>query len=173
MPQPLYKIKINDIEGRQTSLAEHSGKVLFIVNVASKCGFTSHYAGLQKLHERYHEHGLVVCGFPCNDFGGQEPGTEDEVKNFCTLNYGVTFAMFAKVHVRGKEMHPLFSRLVKHPRHGGGLKWNFTKFLIDRDGEIFNRFAPFTKPTAKRVIKALENCLGLSSSDSKKAPAKK
>ena len=160
MPQYLHEIRANDIEGREICLAEYAGKVLFIVNVASKCGFTPHYTGLQQLHERYHERGLVVCGFPCNDFGGQEPGTEDEVKKFCTLNYGVTFPMFAKVHVRGKEMHPLFRLLVDHSRHGGSVKWNFSKFLIDREGEVQDRFAPFTKPTSRRVIRALENCLG-------------
>ena len=160
MPQFPHEIKVSDIEGREMSLAEHAGKVLFIVNVASKCGFTSHYTGLQELHERYHKRGLVVCGFPCNDFGGQEPGTEDEVREFCTLNYGVTFPMFAKVHVRGKKIHPLFSQLVKHPRHGGRVKWNFSKFLIDRKGELQDRFAPFTKPTASRVTKVIERLLG-------------
>jgi len=159
VPQFPHEIKVSDIEGREMSLAEHAGKVLFIVNVASKCGFTSHYTGLQELHERYHKRGLVVCGFPCNDFGGQEPGTEDEVREFCTLNYGVTFPMFAKVHVRGKKMHPLFSQLVKHPRHGGRVKWNFSKFLIDRKGELQDRFAPFTKPTASRVTKVIERLL--------------
>ena len=155
----MYQVELRDIDGAATSLAAHTGKALLIVNVASKCGFTPHYAGLQELHERYHERGLVVCGFPCNDFGGQEPGTEDEVKKFCTLNYDVTFPMFAKVHVRGKEMHPLFSQLVKHPRHGGSVKWNFSKFLIDREGEVQDRFASFTKPTAKRVTKAIEKIL--------------
>ena len=159
MPQYLHEIRANDIEGREMSLAEHAGKVLFIVNVASKCGFTPHYTGLQELHERYYERGLVVCGFPSNDFRQQEPGQEEEILEFCTLNYGVTFPMFAKVHVRGKEMHPLFSRLVKHPRHGGSVKWNFSKFLIDRKGEVQDRFASFTKPTARRVTKAIEKIL--------------
>ena len=159
MPQYLHEIRANDIEGREICLAEYAGKVLFIVNVASKCGFTPHYEGLQELHERYHERGLVVCGFPSNDFRQQEPGQEEEILEFCTLNYGVTFPMFAKVHVRGKEMHPLFSRLVKHPRHGGSVKWNFSKFLIDREGEVQDRFAPFTKPTARRVVRAIEKIL--------------
>ena len=159
MPQSLHEITVSDIDGHELSLAKHAGKVLFIVNVASRCGFTSHYTGLQELHERYHKRGLVVCGFPCNDFGGQEPGTEDEVKKFCTLNYGVTFPMFAKVHVRGTEIHPLFSQLVKHPRHGGSVKWNFSKFLINGEGEVQDRFAPFTKPTASRVTKAIERLL--------------
>ncbi len=155
----ICQVELRDIAGEPTSLAAHTSKVLLIVNVASKCGFTPHYEGLQELHERYHERGLVVCGFPSNDFRQQEPGTEDEVQEFCTLNYGVTFPMFAKVHVRGKEMHPLFRLLVDHPRHGGSVKWNFSKFLIDREGEVQDRFAPFTKPTAKRVTKAIEKIL--------------
>ena len=119
MNDNLLTIPCTTIKGEQKTLADYAGKAILVVNTASKCGFTPHYAGLQELHERYHERGLVVCGFPCNDFGGQEPGTEDEVKKFCTLNYDVTFPMFAKVHVRGKEMHPLFHLLVEHPRHGG------------------------------------------------------
>lgn len=141
------------------NLVEYAGKVLLIVNVASKCGFTSHYAGLQELHERYNKRGLVVCGFPSNDFGQQEPGPEDEIREFCTLNYGVTFSLFAKVRVSGAQIHPIFRLLVDHPRHGGKVKWNFSKFLIDRQGEVQDRFAPFTKPTAKRVIKAIEKIL--------------
>ena len=155
----IYQMELRDIDGAATSLAAHADKVLFIVNVASKCGFTPHYEGLQELHERYHERGLVVCGFPSNDFRQQEPGQGKEILEFCTLNYGVTFPMFAKVRVRGKEIHPLFRLLVDHPRHGGSVKWNFSKFLIDREGEVQDRFAPFTKPTAKRVIKAIEKIL--------------
>ena len=155
----IYQVELRDIAGEPTSLAAHAGKALLLVNVASECGFTSHYEGLQELHERFHERGLVVCGFPSNDFGGQEPGAEAEIQKFCQLNFGVTFPMYAKVRVRGEEMHPLFRLLVDHPKHGGKLKWNFSKFLIDRNGEVANRFAPFTKPTAKRVVKAVESLL--------------
>ena len=155
----MYHVELTSIEGCETTLSKHAGKVLFIVNVASKCGFTPHYIGLQELHERYHERGLVVCGFPSNDFGEQEPGSDREIQEFCRLNYDVTFPMFSKVCVRGKSMHPLFRFLVNHPRHGGALKWNFSKFLIDRKGELQDRFAPFTKPTARRVTRAIEKYL--------------
>jgi len=155
----IYQVELRDIAGEPTSLAAHAGKALLLVNVASECGFTSHYEGLQELHERFHERGLVVCGFPSNDFGGQEPGAEAEIQQFCQLNFGVTFPMYAKVRVRGEEMHPLFRLLTGHPKHGGKLKWNFSKFLIDRNGEVANRFAPFTKPTARRVVKAVEKLL--------------
>ena len=128
--------------------------------MASKCGFTSQYHGLQKLHENYHERGLVVCGFPSNDFRKQEPGSEDEISDFCRTNYGVTFPMFSKIHVRGKATHPLFKKLVEHPHYGGSVKWNFSKFLVDRNGELKNRFAPFTKPTSKRITKAIEKSIG-------------
>ena len=155
----IFGLELRDIDGQSTSLAAHSGKVLLLVNVASECGFTGQYAGLQELHERFGEQGLVVCGFPSNDFGGQEPGNEEVIREFCSINYGVTFSMFAKVRVRGDEMHPLFRLLVEHSRHGGALKWNFTKFLVGRDGEVARRFAPFTKPTSRRVVKAVEGLL--------------
>ena len=156
----IHQIALTDIKGHKTTLAEYSGKVLLIVNVASKCGFTSQYHGLQKLHENYHERGLVVCGFPSNDFRKQEPGSEDEISDFCRINYGVTFPMFSKIHVRGKATHPLFKKLVEHPHYGGSVKWNFSKFLVDRNGELKNRFAPFTKPTSKRITKAIEKSIG-------------
>ncbi len=155
----IYQISLIDINGSETALSKYSGKVLFVVNVASKCGFTSHYEGLQELHERYQERGLVVCGFPSNDFRQQEPWQEEEILEFCTLNYGVTFPMFAKVRVYGEEIHPLFRLFVEHSDHGGRVKWNFSKFLIDRKGELQDRFAPFTKPTASRVTKVIERLL--------------
>ena len=157
-PPNIYQIGLTDINGRETNLSEHSGKVLFVVNIASKCGFTPHYEGLQELYERYHQRGLVVCGFPSNDFFGEQ-SPEDEIHKFCTFNYGVTFPLFAKVHVQGEETHPLFRLLVEHSRHGGSVKWNFSKFLIDREGELQDRFSPFTKPTADRVVKVIERFL--------------
>ena len=155
----IYQIGLTDINGRETNLSEYFGKVLFVVNIASKCGFTPHYEGLQELHERYHEKGLVVCGFPSNDFFGEQ-SQEDEIHKFCSFNYGVTFPLFAKVHVQGKEAHPLFRLFVEHSRHGGNIKWNFSKFLIDWEGELLDRFAPFTKPTAGRVTTMIERFLG-------------
>ena len=159
-PSPnIYQIGLNDINGCETNLSEYFGKVLLVVNVASKCGFTPHYEGLQELHERYRERGLVVCGFPSNDFREQEPGPEEEILEFCTLNYGVTFPMFAKVRVQGEGIHPLFRIFVEHSRHGGSVKWNFSKFLIDRKGELQDRFAPFTQPIAGRATKVIERLL--------------
>ena len=141
-----------DIEGRDRSLREFEGKVLLIVNVASKCGFTPQYAGLQRLWETYRERGLVVLGFPCDQFGHQEPGNEAEIASFCRLDYGVDFPMFAKVEVNGANAHPLWTWL-KTQKGGflgiGAIKWNFSKFLVGRDGRVIERYAPNDAPASR------------------------
>ena len=137
------------IDGRDASLAEHAGKVLLIVNVASKCGFTPQYAGLEALYRKLGDRGFVVLGFPCDQFGHQEPGSEAEISQFCSLNYGVSFPMFAKVEVNGDAAHPLFRHLKSEARGLLGteaIKWNFTKFLVDQQGRVVTRYAPQDKP---------------------------
>ena len=137
------------IDGREASLAEHAGQVLLIVNVASKCGFTPQYAGLEALYRRLGDRGFVVLGFPCDQFGHQEPGSEAEISQFCSLNYGVSFPMFAKVEVNGEATHPLFRHLKSEARGLLGteaIKWNFTKFLVDQQGRVVTRYAPQDKP---------------------------
>lgn len=145
----IYDFAVTTIEGQETTLAEYRGKVLLIVNVASRCGFTSQYGGLEKLYAQYRDQGLVVLGFPCNQFGGQEPGTEAEIKEFCSLNYGVSFPMFAKIAVNGPDTHPLYAFL-KSEQPGilgsTAIKWNFSKFLVNRDGQVTARFPPTTTP---------------------------
>lgn len=145
----LYDIPLTRIDGTQTSLAEYRNQVVLIVNTASRCGFTPQYAGLEALYRKYKEQGFVVLGFPCNQFGAQEPGDEAQIAGFCELNYGVSFPMFAKVEVNGPNAHPLFIALKKEAKGILGseaIKWNFTKFLIDRTGAGIHRFAPLTKP---------------------------
>lgn len=147
----VYRFSAKTITGEEISLREYEGQVLLIVNTASRCGFTPQYKELQQLYERFREQGFVVLGFPCNQFGNQEPGTEDEISRFCKINYGVTFPMFAKVNVNGTNAHPLFKYLKeKAPGVLGSkaIKWNFTKFLIDRNGNVVARFAPNVPPLA-------------------------
>jgi glutathione peroxidase len=146
----VYDFTVKTIRGEEQSLADYRGKVLLIVNTASKCGFTPQYKELQELYEQYRDRGFVVLGFPCNQFGHQEPGTEEEIEQFCQVNYGVTFPMFAKVDVNGENAHPLFQYLKeKAPGVFGtkAIKWNFTKFLVDRNGNVVARFASQTKPS--------------------------
>ncbi len=145
----IYDLEINTINGECTELTSYRGKVLLIVNVASKCGFTPQYDGLEKLYQKYSDRGLVILGFPCNQFGSQEPEAEEQIMDFCRLNYGVTFPMFAKIEVNGNGAHPLYVHLKKQ-RPGllgsSAVKWNFTKFLVDREGNVTQRFSPSTKP---------------------------
>jgi len=148
------------IDGKTRKLADYAGKVLLIVNTASKCGFTPQYKGLEELYRTYKERGLVVLGFPCNQFGAQEPGSDSEISEFCELNYGVTFPLFGKVDVNGAQAHPLFAHLKKEaPGLLGSeaIKWNFTKFLVGKDGKVIDRYAPNTAPAdiAKDIEKAL------------------
>ena len=147
----IYDYKVKDIEQNEVSLEGYRGKVLLIVNTASHCGFTPQYAGLEALYQRYRDQGLVVLGFPCNQFGAQEPGDAGEIASFCQQNYGVSFPMFARIEVNGEHAHPLYQYLKKAaPGLLGseGIKWNFTKFLVDRDGEVVQRYAPATAPEA-------------------------
>lgn len=138
-----------DLDGQSQPLSQYAGKVLLIVNVASKCGFTPQYTGLEKLWQTYGERGLVVLGFPCDQFGHQEPGNAEEIRNFCSLNYDVSFPMFAKIDVNGANSHPLW-KWMKQQKSGllgiGAIKWNFSKFLIGRDGQVLERYAPTDKP---------------------------
>jgi glutathione peroxidase len=147
--QEIYDLEVKTIDGKKTTLAEYRGKVMLIVNVASKCGFTPQYAGLETLYKKYRERGFTVLGFPCNQFGAQEPGDEAEIKDFCSLTYQVDFPMFAKVDVNGDAAAPLYQFLKKEKKGilwSEGIKWNFTKFLVGRDGEVRKRFAPTDKP---------------------------
>jgi glutathione peroxidase len=155
----LEQFELKKPGGGTEPLAEHAGKVLLVVNVASKCGFTPQYAGLEALHRKYGERGFEVLGFPCNQFGNQEPGDAQEIANFCSTTYDVTFPVFAKIEVNGPQADPLFERLKKEAPGLMGLtsiKWNFTKFLVDRKGKVVRRYAPTTKPEdIERDIEAL------------------
>ena len=153
-------IPLKDIDGKDTSLAAYKGKALLVVNVASKCGNTPQYEGLEALWRKYKDAGLTVLGFPCNDFGAQEPGTNAEIKTFCSSKYEVTFPLFDKLHVKGPEQHPLYAALSgKDAAFPGDVKWNFGKFLIGRDGKVLARFEPGVKPDSKEVTDAIEKAL--------------
>ncbi len=156
----IYDIPLKDIDGKDTSLKPYQGKVLLVVNVASKCGFTPQYTALEAVYSKYQSQGLVVCGFPCNQFGGQEPGTDAEIKEFCTSKYSVTFPMFDKLEVNGANRHPLYVTLAGDASpFPGNIHWNFTKFLISRDGKILNRFDSKVKPDSPEVTQAIETAL--------------
>jgi glutathione peroxidase len=158
--KPLGDIPLKDIDGNGTSLNAYAGKVLLLVNVASKCGNTPQYSGLEAIYEKYKDQGLVVLGFPCNDFGSQEPGTNAAVKEFCTTKYKVTFPMFDKLHVKGAQQHPLYAALTaKNGAFPGDVRWNFGKFLIGQDGKPLQRFEPGTKPEDPKVVGAIEAAL--------------
>ena len=158
----IYDFSVNKIDGTATTLAEYKGKVLLIVNVASRCGFTGQYAGLQKLYETFKDKGLVVLGFPANDFLKQEPGSNQEIAEFCSSKYHVTFPMFEKIVVTGKDCHPLYSYLTEKttdPEFSGKITWNFNKFLIGRDGTVLGRFGSRTAPDNKELVAAVERAL--------------
>jgi len=158
--ESIYDIPLKDIDGKNATLNPYAGKVLLVVNVASKCGFTPQYTALEATYQKYQAQGLVVCGFPCNQFGGQEPGTDAEIKAFCTSKYSVTFPMFDKLEVNGANRHPLYVALAgQGSPFPGNIKWNFTKFLIGRDGKILNRFDSKVKPDSEEVTKAIEAAL--------------
>ena len=157
---PIYDIKLKDIDGKDTSLAQYKGKVLLIVNVASKCGYTPQYKNLEAVFEKYKDKGLEVLGFPCNQFGGQEPGTNEQIKEFCSSNYNVTFPMFDKIDVNGPNRHPLYKELAgEGSPYPGDIKWNFNKFLIGKDGKIIKRFDSKAKPDSPEVTQAIEAAL--------------
>ena len=185
MSTPIYEIPVQSISGESTSLAQYRGKVLLVVNVASKCGLTPQYDALEKLYARFREHGLVVLGFPANDFAAQEPGSNEEIATFCKATFGVDFPMFSKVAVTGPEIHPLYSALIAaEPKATGetragmreklagflsksgaapnpepGILWNFEKFVIGRDGKVVARFSPEVTPDDPQVIRAIEAAL--------------
>lgn len=156
----LYDYPLKTIDGESTTLAEHKGKVILMVNVASRCGFTRQYKGLEELYRQYKDKGLVICGFPCNQFGGQEPGTEDEIKSFCSTKFGVTFPMYSKIDVNGANRHPLYESIIgdKGPLKGN-IKWNFSKILVDKNGVPVERFGSMTSPSSKKLSKAIESAL--------------
>lgn len=160
MSKTVFDFSATTIDGKPLDLSAYRGKVLLIVNTASKCGFTPQYKGLQKMFEQYADRGLEVLGFPCDQFGHQEPGTEADINSFCEMNFGVSFPLFAKIDVNGKEAHPLFAHLkAEAPGLLGseGIKWNFTKFLIGRDGKVISRYAPATSPES--IAKDIEALL--------------
>jgi glutathione peroxidase len=156
----LYEVPLKDIDGQSTSLKAYQGQVLLLVNVASKCGYTPQYKGLEALHKKYQRQGLQVLGFPCNDFGAQEPGANQEIKEFCSSQYQVTFPLFDKLHVKGPDQHPLYAALTgKESPVPGEVKWNFGKFLIGRDGKIIQRFDSKVAPDSPELTKAIEAAL--------------
>ena len=181
MTPSLYDISLQRLNGDTTTLAEHVGQVMLIVNVASKCGLTPQYTGLEQLHADYGDRGLRVLGFPCNDFGAQEPGTEAEIQDFCQANYGVHFPMYAKLSINSEPRHPLYAHLItaqpkanssgtdklhktleQHgllPKHEGDVMWNFEKFLIGRDGQVLARYAPDVTPTDPALLADIDTAL--------------
>ncbi len=159
----VYTFTLNSIDGTPAPLAEYKGKVVLIVNVASQCGYTPQYSALEAIYEKYKDQGFVILGFPANNFGAQEPGTNEEIKTFCTRKYSVTFPMYSKISVKGADQAPLYAYLTKETGPGikGDIKWNFTKFLIDRDGKVVQRFEPAVTPDSKDVTGAIEKQLKL------------
>jgi glutathione peroxidase len=158
----LYDIPIHTLEGEESSLAPYRGKALLLVNVASQCGLTPQYTGLEALQERYADRGFSVLGFPCNQFGAQEPGTPGEIAEFCSTNYGVTFPLFEKIEVNGPDRHPIYQQLTEVPDaegNAGDITWNFEKFLVSPDGEIVARFRPQVEPDDTALVGALESQL--------------
>ncbi len=164
---------VKTIDGQDANLADYKGQVVMIVNVASQCGLTPQYEGLEKLFETKKSKGFVILGFPANNFGGQEPGSNDEIAQFCKSKYNVTFPMFAKLSVKGTDQHPLYKQLCGQPAPiGGNPKWNFTKFLIDRDGNVVARFDSGTKPDDKQLVAKVDELLGKDAAKPAGAPAK-
>jgi glutathione peroxidase len=157
----IYDFTLPSIDGQPMPLANFKGKVILLVNVASRCGFTPQYAGLEALYEKYKDQGFVILGFPANNFGGQEPGTNQEIKTFCSTKYNVTFPIYAKVSVKGADQTPLYQYLTKEadPSHTGDIKWNFTKFLVDRNGNVVERFEPNVTPESENLVTSVEKLL--------------
>jgi glutathione peroxidase len=156
---PTLDIPLKDIDGKKTSLNAHKGKVMLVVNVASKCGLTKQYKQLQAVHDKFTKKGFTVLGFPCNQFGKQEPGTALEIKTFCADNYSVTFPLHAKIEVNGDGAHPLYKKIKKESGGSDKISWNFEKFLLDGNGKVIKRFSPRVKPDAPEVIAAIEAAL--------------
>lgn len=157
---PLQEIPFKTMDGRDASLKDYAGKVVMVVNVASKCGLTKQYAALEELYKKYNPQGFVILGFPCNDFGNQEPGTNEEIAAFCSSKFAVTFPLFDKIHVKGPEQAPLYEALTgPEAKFPGNVKWNFGKFLIGKNGEVLARFEPKTTPEDPEVVSAIESAL--------------
>ena len=162
MTKSVHDFSAKTIDGTEKKLSDYKGKTLLVVNVASECGLTPQYDGLEQLHEKYADKGLAILGFPANEFGAQEPGTDDSIKTFCRTKYGVKFDMFGKVKVKGDGIDPLFDFLTsksENPEFGGSIKWNFNKFLVDKDGKVIGRFEPPVEPTSAEVVSAIEKAL--------------
>jgi glutathione peroxidase len=158
----IYDAKVDALDGSAAALDDYRGKAVLIVNVASQCGLTPQYAGLQQLHEQYGDKGFAVLGFTCNQFGAQEPGSPDEIATFCETSYGVTFPLFEKIEVNGDDRHPLYEELTSHADdegQAGDIQWNFEKFLVSRDGEVVRRFRPMTAPEDAALVSAVEEQL--------------
>jgi glutathione peroxidase len=155
----IYEINVTNANGESQVLGSFKGSALLIVNLASKCGFTPQYKGLQELYETYKDQGLAVLGFPCNDFGGQEPGSIEEIQQFCSVNYGVDFPLFDKVTILGENKHPLYQWLTEHSEPQGDVKWNFEKFLIGKDGQVLGRYSSQVKPEDSELREAIESAL--------------
>ena len=160
MNKNIYDLSVKNMDGENINLSEYKGKVLLIVNVASKCGFTSQYEGLETVYEKYNDRGFEILAFPCNDFGNQEPGSNDEIRTFCESKYNVTFPLFDKIKVLGNDKDPLYERLTNNSEPAGDIGWNFEKFLISKNGDIVARFKSKTKPDSEELISALESELG-------------
>ncbi|MBC7971126.1 MAG: glutathione peroxidase [Verrucomicrobia bacterium] len=158
MTATITDLAVTTIDGKEKPLSEYAGKVLLIVNVASRCGFTPQYAGLEALYQQYHAQGLEVLAFPCNDYGGQEPGTNEEIVQFCSTKYDVTFPLFDKVRAKGSQQHPLYARLTSVDS-AGDVSWNFEKFLVNKKGEVVERFKSAVKPDAPELVGAIEQAL--------------
>ena len=158
----VHNIEMRTLSGESTSLTDHQGKALLLVNVASKCGLTPQYEGLERIHERYAPRGFSVLGFPCNQFAGQEPGSSDEIATFCSTTYGVTFPLYEKIDVNGEARHPLYKELTAASDaegKAGDIQWNFEKFLVSPDGKIVGRFRPLVDPEAPELVSAIEAVL--------------
>jgi glutathione peroxidase len=163
MPDSVLKFTMKDIDGKPVDLAKYKGEVLLVVNVASQCGLTPQYKGLESVYEKYKGQGFEVLGFPANEFGKQEPGSNEEIKTFCTGTYNVTFPMFSKIVVKGEGIDPLYQSLTSketNPKFPGEISWNFAKFLVNRKGEVIARFSPRDEPDSEKVVKAIEAAVG-------------
>jgi glutathione peroxidase len=158
----VYDFTMTDIDGKEAKLSTYKGKVALLVNTASKCGYTPQYEGLEKIYAKYKDQGFVILGFPANNFGGQEPGTNEEIKEFCTTKFKTTFPMFAKISVKGEDQHPLYKYLTSthdNPQFAGDIKWNFNKFLVDKNGKVIARFDSKDTPESEKVTAAIESAL--------------
>ena len=161
-PSSVLDFTMKDIDGKDVPLAKYQGKVLLIVNTASQCGYTPQYKGLQEIYQKYKDQGFEILAFPANEFGAQEPGTNDQIKQFCSTKYSVSFPLFSKIVVKGKGIHPLYEFLTSEttdPKHAGAIPWNFAKFLINRKGEVVARFQPGVKPASAELDSAIEKAL--------------